>query len=883
MPPDDALSSYNVRRDFTKTAEPSGKLRETRAKSLRFCVQKHNATRLHFDFRLELDGVLKSWAVTRGPSTDPADKRLAVRVEDHPFDYRDFEGTIPQGEYGGGTVMLWDEGAWEPVGDPHQGLATGDLKFRLFGQRLKGVWVLVHMKGRDRQTRSGTRENWLLIKHHDDFATDGQGARLVSTERTSISTGRNMEAIAAGEQPPKPRRAISTDTEPSRSGDPQPPVVARPIAKSKAAPRHDSARTLPRTRALALPAFRPPQLATLVDEVPAGRNWQFELKYDGYRCLAAIAGDEVRLYTRNGKDWTDTFGNLVPALQTITRGTLLLDGEICAMKGGRTDFSALKDALGDGGPLTYFIFDLLEQDGEDLAVLTQVERSQRLDDMLAGLPEGSPLVRSVAVHGHGETVFNYVCAEGLEGVIAKSTNAPYRGDRSRSWLKIKCLKRQEFVVGGWRKSDRKSTFASLLLGTWEKGKLVYRGRVGAGWNENDIKELQAELDRRDVSATPFDPAPPKLVMRDATWVKPGLVVEVAYTELTPDNYLRHPSFIGLRRDKPARTIALETPVSTREVSAMEASDPKLDLSDARGIAVAKREGVNLTHPDRVVYPGQGVTKAEIIAYYDAVAERMLPHLVNRPLSLVRCPQGRSKSCFFQKHASNGFPEQFKSFAIREKDGTEDDYMYVTGLAGLVAGVQMNALEFHVWGSRIADIERPDRIVFDIDPDAGLDFGDVKQAARDIRQRLVDLGLETFPMVTGGKGIHVIAPLAPVAAWPEVKAFCKAFAHGLELDEPARFVANMSKARRKGRMFVDYLRNERGSTAVAPFSTRSREGAPCAVPVSWDEVPELRAANQYSLKAAAARAAVPDPWTGYDVLKQAIDAEKLRAVGAEVED
>lgn len=301
MPPDDALSSYNVRRDFTKTAEPSGKLRKTRAKSLRFCVQKHDATRLHFDFRLELDGVLKSWAVTRGPSTDPADKRLAVRVEDHPFDYRDFEGTIPQGEYGGGTVMLWDEGAWEPVGDPHQGLATGDLKFRLFGQRLKGVWVLVHMKGRDRQTRSGTRENWLLIKHHDDFATDGQGARLVSTERTSISTGRTMEAIAASEQPPKPQRAISKDTRPSRSGDPQPPVVARPIAKSKAAPRHDSATTLPCTRALALPAFRPPQLATLVDEVPAGRNWQFELKYDGYRCLAAIAGDEVRLYTRNGK------------------------------------------------------------------------------------------------------------------------------------------------------------------------------------------------------------------------------------------------------------------------------------------------------------------------------------------------------------------------------------------------------------------------------------------------------------------------------------------------------------------------------------------------------------------------------------------------------
>jgi bifunctional non-homologous end joining protein LigD len=883
MSPDDALSPYNAKRDFTKTAEPSGKLRKAKPKALRFCVQKHDATRLHFDFRLELDGVLKSWAVTRGPSTDPADKRLAVRVEDHPFDYRDFEGTIPAGEYGGGTVMLWDEGTWEPVGDPHQGLADGDLKFRLFGQRLTGEWVLVHMKGRDKHTRSGTRENWLLIKHHDEIATDGQGDHLVSTELTSVTTGRTMEQIASGEKPPKPRRTRSTDTQARHPAEMPPSVAAKPTAKSKPTPKPESAKQTRGNKAAALPAFRAPQLATLVDEVPAGRTWQFELKYDGYRCLAAIAGDKVRLYTRNGNDWTDTFGNLVPALTNLTNGTLLLDGEICAMKDGRTDFSALKDALGDGGPLTYFIFDLLEQDGEDLTNLPQLERSQRLDQVLADLPEGSPLIRSVAVHGYGEKVFKNVCAEGLEGVIAKSTDAPYRGDRTRAWLKIKCLKRQEFVVGGWRKSEKKSTFASLLLGTWEEGRLVYRGRVGTGWNESDINELQAELGKRSVKATPFEPAPPKRVTRDASWVRPELVVEVAYTELTPDNYLRHPSFIGVRRDKAARTIALETPVSTGEVTEMAASDPKLDLSDARGIAVAEREGVNLTHPDRVVFPGQGVTKAEIIAYYDLVAPRMLPHLVNRPLSLVRCPEGRSKFCFFQKHASDGFPEQFQLLPIKEKDGAEDDYMYVTGLAGLVAGVQMNALEFHIWGSRIADIERPDRIIFDIDPDVGLDFGDVKQAALDIRARLAGLGLETFPMVTGGKGIHVIAPLAPKAAWPEVKAFCKAFAQGLERDDPARFVANMSKAKRKGRMFVDYLRNERGSTAVAPFSTRSREGAPCAVPVSWDEVPDLTAANQFSLEAAAARAAAPDPWSGYDNLKQAITADKLKAVGAEVED
>lgn len=882
-PANDTLAPYKSRRDFTKTAEPSGKQRKAKAKALRFCVQKHDATRLHFDFRLELDGVLKSWAVTRGPSTDPADKRLAVRVEDHPFDYRTFEGTIPEGEYGGGTVMLWDEGTWEPLGDPHQGLEAGDLKFRLFGQRLKGEWVLVHMKGRDKQTRSGTRENWLLIKHHDDIATNGQGEHLVATELTSISTGRTMDQIASGEEPPKPRRARSKDTKPKTPAETPPPVAASPKARSKPS----AAKPSPRTRGLALPAFRPPQLATLVDAVPVGRNWMFELKYDGYRCLAAISGDQVRLYTRNGNDWTDTFGNLVPSLQTLTRGTLLLDGEICAMKDGRTDFSTLKDALASGGPLTFFIFDLLEQDGKDLAALTQLERSQRLDQVLADLPEGSPLIRSTSVHEHGVDVFKNVCAAGLEGVIAKSAAAPYRGDRSRAWLKIKCLKRQEFVVGGWRKSEKKSTFASLLLGTWENGNLVYRGRVGTGWNDNDINELQPALDSLKSKDVPFSPAPPRVVMRDATWVRPELVVEVAYTEMTPDGYLRHPSFIGLRRDKPSRAIGLETPQPVGAVAGKEvkvnAEPGSIDLSDERGIAVAKREGVNLTHPDRVVFPGQGVTKAEIIAYYDAVAARMLPHVVNRPLSLVRCPQGRSKFCFFQKHASEGFPEQFEALPIREKDGTEDDYMYITNLAGLVAGVQMNALEFHIWGSRIADIERPDRIIFDIDPDVGLDFGDVKQAARDIRARLGDLGLETFPMVTGGKGIHVIAPLAPQTAWPEVKAFCKAFAQGLERDEPSRFVANMSKAKRKGRMFVDYLRNERGSTAVTPFSTRSREGAPCAVPVSWDEVPELQAANQFSLETAAARAAAPDPWEGYDALKQIIDAEKLKAVSAKAED
>lgn len=838
------LREYQAKRDFSKTQEPAGgKSPSAGAGQHRFVVHKHDASRLHYDFRIELDGVLKSWAVTRGPSDNPADKRLAVRVEDHPLDYGSFEGTIPEGEYGGGTVMLWDEGTWEPLEDPHQGLDEGDLKMRLHGQRMKGEWVLVHMKGRDSRRKSGPdRQNWLLIKHKDRYARDHE--TLTGRFTSSVSTGRDLDAIARGLTPRKPAKAAKAAA---------PAKTAAPARKGKAA---------------YLPDFRPPQLATLVSEVPQGAGWLFEMKYDGYRCLAALSGDKVRLFTRTGKDWSEQFKAIIPALAGITGGTALIDGELCAFDGkGRTDFATLKDHLSTGGPLTYFAFDLIEQDGKDLTRLPLAERKARLEQLLGNVQAASPVQFSPHVTGNGQKVFDTICRDGHEGIVAKQADAPYRSERTRTWLKVKCTRRQEFVIGGWSPSSRRKTFASLLLGTWEDGRLVYRGRVGTGFTTSEAQALQRQLASRARKTNPFSNAP-KPVVRNAHWVTPDLVAEIGYTEFTPDGILRHPSFLALREDKPAADIILERP---------SAEPTSMPLDPQRGVNAAEAAGVKLTSPDRVVYPGQGVTKAGLVAYYAAVAEQMLPHIAGRPLSLLRCPQGRAKYCFFQKHDTGGFPDAMKSLMITEKDGDQEDYFYVEDLAGLIAGTQMNVLEWHLWGGRTKDIEKPERIIFDIDPDEDLDFHHVRSAAVDIRAELDAWGLESFPLVTGGKGIHVIAPLRPTTEWPEVKAFCKTFAQRLADRQPERFTATMSKAKRQGKLFIDYLRNERGSTAIAPWSTRSRQGAPVAVPVSWDELETVKAANQFSLADAADRAQAADPWKGYFATTQSITKAMWSAV------
>lgn len=811
----DLLNDYRKKRDFAQTAEPRGG--NSAGAGRMFVVQKHDARRLHFDFRLEHEGVLRSWAVTRGPSPDPSQKRLAVRTEDHPIDYGSFEGTIPEGQYGGGTVMLWDRGRWAPEGDPDEGLKAGNLKFSLSGERMKGKWALIRMRSK----KGEKRENWLLIKERDDFVSE---ADITGIDK-SIETGRRMAEIAAG----------------------------KPRGKTRGEPR-----------------FVAPQLATLVDTVPVGRNWLFELKYDGYRCIAALGGGSVRLFTRNGHDWTDKFAALVPALERLKAASALIDGEVCAYDAeGGTSFSVLKQNLSEGGPLVFFAFDLLEHDGKDLRGEALTARKKALEKLVGKRPRHDPLQLSPTITGKGQEVFDAVCKAGHEGIIAKDGTARYASVRSKTWLKIKCTLRQEFIVVGWSPSKkRRGSFASLLLATDEKGTLVYRGRVGTGFNDRLREDLDEKLGALARKSAPFDEVP-REIARDAHWVTPRLVAEIAYTERTPDGILRHPSFIGLREDKPAKGINLET--------AMPAQADEQRLGIETGIEAARKAGIRLSSPDKVLFPEQGVTKAELAAYYAAVAPAMLDHIADRPLSLVRCPEGRAKACFFQKHDTGGFPDGMHPVELEEKSGKKATYRYLRGVEGLLAGVQMGVLEFHIWGSRIDNVEKPDRLVFDVDPDEGLDFSDVRQAALDIGDRLDGFGLRTFALVTGGKGIHVIVPLTRRAKWPEVKAFASGFARLLAQEEPERFTATLSKAARKGKLFIDYLRNERGSTAIAPFSTRARKGAPVAVPVSWDQVETLDRANGFSLGAAIERASGPSPWRGYGEVNQSITRALLEKV------
>jgi bifunctional non-homologous end joining protein LigD len=798
----DPLATYNRKRDFSKTAEPAGKVGAKRAKKRIFMVQKHDATRLHYDFRLELDGTLKSWAVTRGPSLDPADNRLAVRTEDHPMSYATFEGTIPKGEYGGGTVMLWDRGTWEPEPgkDPSKTIKEGHLHFTLHGERMKGEWVMFRMKPRGRERN----ENWILKKVDDDFA--GSSTGLTDVHLTSIETARSMNEIEAGKK-------------------------AAPRRRPGSSPRHRTARERRLgpglRRGAALPKFRALQKATLVDHVPAGAGWLFEMKYDGYRCLLAIGGGTAKVFTRTGLDWTDKFPEIAAAAANLDVGSALLDGEIVSVDGkGNTNFSALQQSISEGGRgLSLFLFDALEIDGEDLAKRPNVERKARL---ATALGSGAPPFILYADHvvGKGEQLLEAMCAAGQEGVIAKKADAPYRGARTKSWLKIKCTNRQELVIAGWTPSDKKGRgFRSLLLAmNDEAGQLRYAGKVGTGFSQATQVELRAKLDALAVEKAPVEA--PRSETRGARWVKPSLVAEIAFAEFTADNVVRHASFLGLRGDKPAKQVVRETPAAPPPDAANE---------------------VKISNPDRLIFPEAKITKGKLADYYRAVAPLMLEWLANRPVSLVRCPQGRARKCFFQKHDSGSFGPHVHHIPIREKDGGKEDYLYVDDSAGLLTCVQMGTIELHGWGSKIADVEKPDRLVFDLDPDEGLGFDKVRKAAHDIRRDLADIGLTTFPMLTGGKGVHIIAPLTPEAEWPAVKDFAQRFAMALAEAEPERFTATLSKAKRAGRIFIDYLRNQRGSTAILPYSARARDKAPVAAPINWDELDDYAGGNAFTVK------------------------------------
>jgi len=854
------LERYQQKRNFSRTPEPAGKVRRHAGNG--FVVQKHAATRLHYDFRLELDGVLKSWAVPKGPSLDPSERRLAVEVEDHPLDYADFEGVIPKGEYGGGTVLVWDRGTWEPVGDPRAGYAKGHLEFVLHGDKLHGGFVLVRLKDRE-----GDRHNWLLIKRHDDEAT---GVDLTRERPESVITRRSIEGVAASaDRVWHSDRAEAPGTAPRRGK-----TRARRRAPSLDPESFEGARRAPQ------PDFVEPELATLVRHLPDDAPLRYEVKLDGYRVLARV--DErgrVALRTRKGNDWTERFPTVAGMLARLPVPALL-DGELVALDdAGVSRFQLLQNALSSGreGRLVYYAFDLPWVAGWDLRGAALADRQRLLAELLGALPADERVVRpSEHVEGRWQDVYTQACRLGLEGIIAKDPASPYRGRRTPDWLKLKCKARQELAIVGFTDPrGTRSGVGALLVGYYDAGELRYAGKVGTGFDDATLRDLRARLAPHELEAPLVRPAPRR--GRGVHWVEPTLVAEVEFTEWTADGLLRQPTFLGLRQDKSPRDVRRERPTEDEPDTRSPRRRPRATAKpDGGGDASARRTGKTsgastpvLTHPDRVLFGERNVTKAELRDYFEAVAEHVLPLVSRRPLMLVRCPDGADGQCFHQKHVSRGMPAAIGRVAITESTGGKTS-LYVEDAAGLVGLVQMNVLEVHTWRARVDALERPDELVLDLDPDPSLPWSEVVRSARDVRELLTGLGLTSFVKTTGGKGLHVVAPLAPEAGWQVLRSFARGVVDVLVRDAPDRYLATAGLRERRGRIFVDWLRNGRGATAVAPYSPRARADAPVATPLAWDELEPGRRPS-FDVRTVLRRLARlrRDPWEGYGRVRQSL--------------
>ncbi len=878
------LTEYKKKRNFGATPEPEGKVKETKGQS--FVIQKHAASRLHYDFRLEMEGVLRSWAVPKGPSLDPGEKRLAVHVEDHPIDYGDFEGVIPKGQYGGGTVLLWDRGTWTPEGDAVADYKKGNLKFHLDGEKLHGRWVLVRMGARNqaRNNEDNEHENWLLIKEKDDTAVPGSGDAVVQQYPNSVETGLSLEEIAAD-----PERIWESNRQSNR-------------AEKTASFKDKIAARIPGARKAAMPTAIEPQLATLVDAVPRGEEWIHEIKYDGYRALCEIRDGEARLITRHGKDWTDRFSPVAREAAKLPVRQAILDGEVVVLEpDGTTSFQTLQNALAENrqDDLVYFAFDLIYLDGYDLRGAPLLDRKAALLALLAG--GGKAIRPGDHIEGDGEGFYRQACNFSLEGIISKRAGLPYHSGRNKDWLKVKCLKRQEFAIVGFTDPEKSRVgFGALLLAVNdEKGELVYAGKVGTGFNGRTLRELRARMDKLEVQKPAFKTPPRGAEARRSHWLKPKLVGEVAFTEWTREGILRHPTFQGLREDKNPEEIVRENPQTpppeahaakpakkAAKKTAMK-KGPKPAVHPApEEVAIApqgrskKQEveiaGVRFSNPGKVLYPEQGVTKEELGIYYARISEWILPHLANRPLTLVRCPEGRTKQCFYQKHVNEHFPPS----VYRVDVGDPEPYGAIDSLEGLLSLAQMGVLEIHVWGSHRDKIEQPDYVVFDFDPDEGLGWDRVVEGALSMRAFLEDLGLQTFLKSTGGKGLHVVLPIARKDNWDEVKAFTKAVAEKMVAAHPTKYTSKLPKADRKGKLFIDYLRNGRGATSICAYSTRSRENAPVSAPLFWEELETDVRGNTYTVRTLPERLETlpSDPWADFFKVKQSITAAMKNAVG-----
>jgi bifunctional non-homologous end joining protein LigD len=889
-----ALNLYQTKRDFSKTAEPSGERRVAPSPRLRFVVQKHAARQLHYDLRLEWDGVFKSWAVARGPSNDPADKRLAVEVEDHPLDYGDFEGTIPKGEYGGGTVLLWDRGYWTPEGakSTEDAFKGGDLKFTLEGQKLQGSWVLVRMRG---DKFGGKRTNWLLIKHHDASSTTG-GAEALLNEDRSVASGRSMEQIAAGAgKPPKPfmlattkagkanavwigkypedepsSRAPATQATSATSATPKSARAAKaPKTAKPGAAKSVTVRAKP-VMVRAIPKFVEPQLAKLVDRPPDQAGWGHEVKFDGYRAQLRIEKGRTVIRTRKGLDWTDRFAAI--AKDAAGLSDCIIDSEIVALDEHQLpNFGALQAALSGEktDELVCYAFDLLFEAKEDLRTLPLSERKARLEQLLGAQGANTHIHYVSHLQSNAEAVLASACKMGLEGIVSKKLSAPYFSGRGDSWVKAKCRAGQEVVLGGW--TTESGTLRSLLAGVHRDGRLAYVGRIGTGFGRDVVKTVLPKLQKLTREKSPFSGAnaPPK--ESNVRWLKPSLLAEIEFEGWTGSGMIRQASFKGLREDKDADDVVAESPVAPSTVPAQAgAVAVKRVRASSRAASPAPGPaavfGVTISHPDKALWPdagdGKPVTKLDLAHYYEQVGEWMLPHLTGRPCSLVRAPNGIGAQQFFQRHAMAGMSDLFDFVKVR---GDKAAYVQIDHIEALGAVAQFAALELHPWNCAPDDPESAGRLVFDLDPAPDVKFDAVIAAANDIRERLEKVGLVCFCKTTGGKGLHVVTPLLEgkkAVAWPIAKNFAHLICAQMAQDSPTRYLDNMSKAKRSGRIFLDYLRNDRTATAVAVLSPRAREGATVSMPLDWKDLKKGLDPKAFTLRTAPQRLGKSKPWKDY---------------------
>ncbi len=924
---DTQLARYRSMRDFGITAEPSGDAPKSPssnpdAAKHPFCIQKHAATRLHYDFRLGWNGVLKSWACAKGPSYNVKDRRLAVEVEDHPMEYGGFEGIIPAGQYGGGTVMLWDQGTWAPQPgheDVDAGLRSGQLKFTMDGTKMHGKWALIRMALRPKETKP----SWLLIKEHDDFERPPEVPAVTDAEPDSVITGRSLDGIAANQDHVWNSKETNTGPQAWYRQDtltPSPPEGHSERSAKRAVEESPHLSSFPGLDSLPTehqPTFLKPQLAQETEAPPEGPAWIHELKLDGYRMQARKEGAKVQMLTRSGLDWTDRVRSVATEVARLPVENVTLDGEVVVLaENGTTNFADLQASFQEGArnPLTFFVFDLLHLDGRNPRDLPLAEAEVSRKSLLATLlASANPDHLQLSEHltSNGQAMFLKACELHAEGIVSKKASAPYAEGRTASWLKSKCLHEQEFVIGGYTLPGKGKAggpgIGALLLGYYDDQKrLIYAGRTGTGFTDKFAATLRKRLESAETNTSPFL-NPSTEARRGAIWVRPSTVAQVRFATWTADQQVRQAAFLGLREDKPASEVRRETAAPTPKqergerrdgngiqnkpnIRMAEQSSPSEDAhessrTDPASIPVPVSKAlpppsIRLTHPQKILDPASQLTKQQLADYYWAVAPAMLPHIANRPLSLVRLPEGVGKPSFYQKHVTSILPKGFDSVDVPDKKtGVIEPYIALHTPEAIASLAQMSVLEVHPWGSCASDLEHPDRLVIDLDPDESLAWPTVTAAALEVRAALKKLGLESWVKTTGGKGLHVVLPIAPELDWNAIKPFCHAFVKSMERANPALYLTVMTKAARTGKIYLDYLRNERGATAVAPFSPRARPNVGVAVPLAWSELksperPIFSIANFPDWRSRLKK----DSWSQLPTTHQQITPEARRTLG-----